>query len=51
MFSVYLLMKVSNMYILEIEITDNTIEISQPGGEKVESYDACKEIRGKINVI
>ena len=35
------------MYILEVEITDNTIEISNPGSDKVETYDASRDIRGK----
>ena len=40
-------LQVSHMYILEVEITDNTIEISNPGSDKVETYDASRDIRGK----
>ena len=43
----YVFLQVSHMYILEVEITDNTIEISNPGSDKVETYDASRDIRGE----
>ena len=43
----YVFLQVSHIYILEVEITDNTIEISSPGSDKVETYDASRDIRGE----